>query len=223
MGGIDRPGASRGNTSADLVLRSARGGSRISPLSTKLTTSKSGRSDRRLSGRYILSSSGLNERRRTGWLSIGTSAGLGLDIEGRGAGRRRTEKLARSEARDAKFLPCDIILEGIDGGGVGGISSQIVIFIGGTRCGCWYMTSMSRSMPVTGLVCTTVRGPDAYLHMLPHGCVHVSTCVVRGSRGMKGCGNWAPGNPCAPGHVPPYWRSLVTTSPPGLMHDAKER
>lgn len=84
----------------------------------------------------MLSSKGLKERRRTGWSSTGIKAGIGLDIEGRSGVRRRTEKLARSEAREAKLLLCDMILADIVGGGVGGISSQMVIFIGGTRCGC---------------------------------------------------------------------------------------
>lgn len=81
----------------------------------------------------MLSSSGRNDRRRTVRASAGMTAGIGLDMDGLLGARRRTEKLARSEALVARDLLCVKKRVVTDGGGVGGISSQTVSFMGAMR------------------------------------------------------------------------------------------
>jgi hypothetical protein len=51
----------------------------------------------------MLSSSGRKDRRRTGRESAAITAGMGLDMLGRGAVLLLTDKLARSDALDAKL------------------------------------------------------------------------------------------------------------------------
>src|ERR1700744_5685711 len=82
--------------------------------------------------------------RRKGSCCDGGSGGWGGEMDGFET-CLRIDRLDLSEA-----LPCDTHCdncEGSGGVGVGGRPSKTVSFIGGTRCGCWYMICISRSTP----------------------------------------------------------------------------
>jgi hypothetical protein len=106
--------------SCDLARTNALGGNCIAPSSVKFTASesKSGRSESLFCGAYMLSSSGRYLRVE----GIRATTGSGLDITGLEEHLFRTEKLARSDAFDARDRPWFIIFERCDGGGRGGVA-----------------------------------------------------------------------------------------------------
>lgn len=119
--GVRCEGVLPNSNSCDLARTNALGGNCIAPSSVKFTASesKSGRSESLFCGAYMLSSSGRYRRRVEG---IRSTTGSGLDIIGLEEHLFRTEKLARSDAFDARDRPWFIIFERWDGGGKGGVA-----------------------------------------------------------------------------------------------------